>query len=92
MTAEQGCGLIESMNRTQGSVRVVRGGDADFSAEARAIQRKAAGGLGSVVRFGPIVFFSTETGDAWMLDAEDGQAACLARDFEPGIRPSKSSA
>lgn len=65
----------------------MRGGEADFSAEARAIQRKAIEGLGSVVRFGPIVFFSTETGDAWMLDAENGQAACLVRDFEAARVP-----
>jgi hypothetical protein len=26
------------------------------------------------------VFFSTETGDAWMLDPADGLACCLARD------------
>ena len=33
-----------------------------------------------VVRFGQLVFFSTETGDAWMLDPADGLARCLARD------------
>ena len=26
-----------------------------------------------------LLFFSTETGDAWMLDPEDGLALCLAR-------------
>ena len=33
-----------------------------------------------VVALGSMVFFSTETGDAWMLDPEDGLALCLARD------------
>ena len=33
-----------------------------------------------VVTLGQLVFFSTETGDAWMLDPEDGLALCLARD------------
>ena len=33
-----------------------------------------------IVSLGSIVFFSTYTGDAWMLDSEDGLALCLARD------------
>ena len=33
-----------------------------------------------VVILGRIVFFSTNTGDAWMLDPDDGLAQCLARD------------
>jgi hypothetical protein len=36
-----------------------------------------------VVTLGPLVFFSTETGDAWMLEPEGGLALCLARDGEP---------
>jgi hypothetical protein len=30
-----------------------------------------------------LVFFSTASGDAWMLDAEDSRAMCVARDGEP---------
>jgi len=33
-----------------------------------------------VVSLGNLVLFSTETGDAWMLDPEDGLALCLACD------------
>jgi hypothetical protein len=33
-----------------------------------------------IVTLGPLVFFSTETSDAWMLDPEDQLAACLVRD------------
>jgi len=33
-----------------------------------------------VVRLGRVVFFSTETGDAWMIDCKDNLALCLARD------------
>jgi len=33
-----------------------------------------------VVTLGSLVLFSTETGDAWMLDPGDGLALCLARD------------
>jgi len=35
-----------------------------------------------VVTLGQLIFFSTGTGDAWMLDPEDGLALCLARDGE----------
>jgi hypothetical protein len=33
-----------------------------------------------IVSLPPLVFFATPTGDAWMLDPEDGLALCLARD------------
>ena len=36
-----------------------------------------------VVTLGQLIFFSTETGDAWMLDTEDGLAACLSKDCVP---------
>ncbi len=32
-----------------------------------------------VVSVGPLVFFSTETGDAWILDPSESLAMCLAR-------------
>ena len=32
-----------------------------------------------VVSLGSLIFFSTETGDAWMLDYKDGLALCLAK-------------
>ena len=54
-----------------------------FTEEARRIQSRALGGQASVVRLGQIIFFSSESGDAWMLDPEDGYAVCLAHDFEP---------
>jgi len=36
-----------------------------------------------LVVLGPLLFFSTETGDAWMLDPSDDLATCLARGGEP---------
>jgi hypothetical protein len=33
-----------------------------------------------MVQLGPLLFFSTATGDAWMLDTEDALALCLSRD------------
>ena len=47
------------------------------------IQRRAAAHDGRVVTFDQIVLFSTETGDAWLLDPSDHLAACLARDGDP---------
>ncbi len=44
---------------------------------------KAARRDARVVSIGPLVFFSTETGDAWVLDPADAAALCLARDGSP---------
>jgi hypothetical protein len=33
-----------------------------------------------VVGVGPLILFSTATRDAWVLDADDNLACCLARD------------
>ena len=33
----------------------------------------------TIVTLGPLVFFATATGDAWMLDPQEGLALCLAR-------------
>ena len=35
-----------------------------------------------LVRFGSLLFFSTETADAWLLDTDDNLALCLLRDSE----------
>ena len=46
------------------------------------IQRRAAAHDGRIVTIGQLVLFSTETGDAWLLDPADQLAARLARDGE----------
>ena len=51
--------------------------------EVRYILRRAAEHDGRVVTIGPLVLFSTETGDAWLLDPSDQLAARLARDGDP---------
>lgn len=51
--------------------------------EIRYIQQRAAEHDERVVSFGQIVLFSTETGDAWLLDASEHLAARLARDGDP---------
>ena len=51
--------------------------------EIRYIQRRAAEHDGRFVTVGSLAFFSTETGDAWILDPQDHLAARLARDGDP---------
>jgi hypothetical protein len=57
--------------------------DLRLADEVRHIQRRAARHDGRIVTLGQLIFFSTETGDAWLLDWEDGLAAQLARDGDP---------
>ena len=51
--------------------------------EVRYIQRRAAEHDERIVTVGQLVLFSTESGDAWLLDALDHLAARLARDGDP---------
>jgi hypothetical protein len=47
-----------------------------------------------VITLGRLLFFSTASGDAWMLDPEDGHARCVARGGEPlptGVRETLES-
>ena len=51
--------------------------------EVRYIQKKASERDSRVVAVGQLVLFSTDTGDAWLLDVTDQLAARLARDGDP---------
>ena len=51
--------------------------------EVRYIQRRAADHDGRIVTLGQLVLFSTETGDAWLLDPSEQLAAQLAHDGDP---------
>ena len=62
---------------------MVDGRDLRLADEVRHIQKCAARYDGRIVTLGQLIFFSTETGDAWLLDIEDGLAAQLARDGDP---------
>jgi len=55
----------------------------DIRREVTDIVASAQSGLARVVGLGPLILFSTETGDAWLLDWEDERALCLARDGAP---------
>ena len=48
----------------------------------RYIQRHAANQHGRIVTVGQLILFSTETGDAWLIDPADRLAARLARGGE----------
>jgi len=59
------------------------GKDFRLADEIRYIQRRAAAYDGRFVTVGPLALFSTDTGDAWLLDPADHLAARLARDGDP---------
>jgi len=61
----------------------MEGKDFRLAKEIKYIQHQAAKHDGRFVTIGPLVFFSTETGDAWMLDPSCQLAARLARDGDP---------
>jgi hypothetical protein len=63
--------------------RQIEGKDFVLADEIRYIQRRAAEHDGRFVTVGPLALFSTDTGDAWLLDAEDHLAVRLARDGDP---------
>ena len=63
--------------------QVVDGKDFRLADEIRDIQNKAAEHALRMVTIGQFILFSTETGDAWLLDVTDHLAARLARDGDP---------
>jgi hypothetical protein len=63
--------------------RAMEGKDFRLAEEIQYIQRRAAACDGRMVTIGPLVLFSTDTGDAWLLDPADHLAARLARDGDP---------
>ena len=68
----------------RGSARqVVDGKGFRLAEEVRYIQDKAADHDGRIVNIGQLILFSTDTGDAWLLDITDQLAARLARDGDP---------
>jgi hypothetical protein len=63
--------------------RHIESKDFHLGEEVRYIQRRAAEHVGRFVTVGSLALFSTDTGDAWLLDPEDRLAARLARDGAP---------
>ena len=63
--------------------RAISGKDFRLAEEIRYIQRRAAAYDARFVTVGPLALFSTDTGDAWLLDPADHLAARVARDGNP---------
>ena len=61
----------------------VEGKPLRLAKEIKSIQHRAAEHDGRFVTLGPLVFFSTATGDAWILDPSEQLAARLARSGDP---------
>lgn len=61
----------------------IDGKDFLLAEEIEYIRSRAARHDGRLVTVGPLVLFSTETGDAWLLDPADHLAARVARDGDP---------
>src|ERR1700720_5021801 len=60
--------------------RIGEGKSFPLADEVRYIQRRAAEYDGRIATIGQLVLFSTETGDAWLLDPADRLAARLGPD------------
>ena len=63
--------------------QAIDGKDFRLADEIRYIQEKASDHDLRMVTIGQLILFSTETGDAWLLDVTDHLAARLARDGDP---------
>jgi hypothetical protein len=63
--------------------QVVDGKGFRLADEIAYIQDKAAIHDGRIAAIGQLILFSTDTGDAWMLDVTDQLALRLARDGDP---------
>jgi hypothetical protein len=71
-----------TIKRRPGSMAMA-GKDFRLAEEIEYIQSRAAEHDGRLVTVGPLVLFSTETGDAWLLDPADRLAARVARNGDP---------
>lgn len=64
-------------------ISAVEGKSWRLADEVRYIQRRAALYDGRFISVGPLVLFSTDSGDAWLLDPSEQLAVRLARDGDP---------
>lgn len=70
------------MKRGPGRQRLDRQ-DVNLTDEVRYIQGCAAEHDGRIITIGQVVLFSSESGDAWLLDPADQLAVPVARDGDP---------
>jgi hypothetical protein len=86
--------MIVRKQHQQRSIQLVAAKEASFLGEAGYIVRRAAERDARVVSLGPLLFFSTNAGDAWVLDPEERFARCLAKEgnaLAPGIAETPES-
>jgi len=62
--------------------RILSGSELNLRQEVDDIIRSAREGISRVVGLGSLVLFSSQTGDAWMLDPENELGLCLLKDSE----------
>jgi hypothetical protein len=62
--------------------KALRPEEVNIGREIEYIVRRAQEREARLVSLGDLVLFSTQTGDAWILDPADGLALCLSRDGE----------
>ncbi len=67
--------------------RWVEGKSLRLADQVRSLQDKAFDHDSRVVSFGRLLLFSSNAGDAWLLDGGDQLAARLARDRDPESTP-----
>jgi hypothetical protein len=65
------------------NVQILSGAQISIRGEIDYIIKRAAASDTTTVTLGSLLFFSTETGDAWLLDPQDGLSLCLAREGSP---------
>jgi hypothetical protein len=65
--------------------RWIEGKDVHLAGEIRYIQQRAAERDTRIVTIGPLLLFSAESGDAWMLDPADRLATRLAEAGNPRL-------
>src|ERR1700729_1588012 len=63
--------------------RIVEGASFRLAKEVRHIIRRAADHDGRIVTIGQLTLFSSETGDAWIIDRDHRLAPRLARNGDP---------
>ena len=75
--------MTERKTRHQSTTPRLSRDSLHLAKEVRSIQRRAAEHDGRIVSIGALVFFSTDTGDAWILEPADQLAARLAAGGDP---------
>jgi hypothetical protein len=74
-------------NHGRSDRRWIGGKDVHLAEEVRYIQRRASEQDSRIVTIGPLLLFSTDSGDAWILDPADRLATRVAEAGDP--RPAR---